>query len=90
MNARYARYRECPGCRTPAPAGARQLWSCPGCGGLIGEVTESEVRALVDLNMWAEEPVDPAAIRYFDLLVAGRRRVHGWYDPRTRKVVQIG
>lgn len=37
--------------------------------------------------------MDPGAVRYFDLMVSGPggwRRVHGWYEPTTRRLVQLG
>ena len=66
------------------------IGTCPNCGGLIGEgVTGVEIAAWVDLTKWSEkESMDGA--RYFDFIRLDGSRVHGWFDPETKQVLQIG
>lgn len=67
---------------------------CPRCDGMIGtNVTDaSAIRRLGPLAAWDEgnDMSNPATCRYFDVTYAAGGRTHGWYNPVTGKLVQIG
>jgi hypothetical protein len=71
---------------------------CDNCGGLISVVPTTRtliIRDYVKLNV-LQDASDQEDCRYFDLRYfedgpdGAVRRVHGWYDPSTRAVVQFG
>lgn len=85
---------QCPGCdgvgrETKGPG---QLYTCKGCGGLFGSCYLGDSYTLVSPFM-AREAVPAEQTRYFDLDCLGSEgltRRHGWYDPRTKLVTQVG
>ena len=88
----------CPGCgsldmETSTESDTGILQKCGCCGGLIGDCSEGWFYRNVDRG-WADSDVPPERMRYFDLVVdygdEGRKRVHGWYDPETKRVCQFG
>lgn len=67
--------------------------TCEDCGGLNGTEPIAKVKSFdyVRSTMRAGEVEDQ---RYYDLVVFGSdgklRRRHGWYDPKTREITQVG
>lgn len=85
----------CPGCNgrgTSAGIGDIRVNRCTGCGGFftLAPVTLSAAVNVVrvDLDMLAN--AGPDGQFYFDLDLVGGRRIHGWADRETRRVVQWG
>lgn len=65
---------------------------CGACGAIFGQCYLGDSYAIV-LPYLAMEEVPPEKLRYFDLDCLGSRgieRRHGWYDPETKLVHQIG
>lgn len=62
---------------------------CSVCQGFHGDVPEA--LKYVDVDAWAPDGVPTDRTRYFDITLRDQKyRVHGWFDPVTRKVVQFG
>lgn len=87
--------RGCPGCNGEiAYSGSATTGTCKGCGGLISTgiyLGDSFTLVKSQYHPDANFPMDKA--RYFDLTCVGSAGVvrrHGWYDPKTRQVVQEG
>lgn len=84
------------GTREPGAPGL--VYRCDGCGGLVGACRVEESYGLVrpqfaGLDREREMTRNEEATRYFDLLVSGNgvtTRRHGWFDPATRTIVQVG
>jgi hypothetical protein len=93
----------CPACSslvTMHPAPDCGWWGvCPACDGMIGDrvLPHAKTARLGPLVEWDEgnDMSNPATCRYFDVTVnwgSGSRntRSHGWYNPVTGKLVQLG
>lgn len=93
----------CPACSTEIEIGRddiqRNDWvcHCPKCGGVFGVVYPDRFRRYVADAWHKGEPTGPAA--YCDFVVMrpmdsqGYRtffRFHGWVDPETRAIIQVG
>ena len=73
------------------------VYNCSGCGGYFtGDkpIPSAEFYKLVNLNEW-DDGKNPEDIKYFDLTVhyaeiGETRRIHGWFNWRTKRVSQIG
>lgn len=68
------------------------VFTCRRCGALYGDCYRGDSYALV-LPVMAPEPVPPERCRYYDFTVLGSdgvTRRHGWFDVKTRRIVQIG
>lgn len=86
---------QCPGCsskRSKPHAEVSGVRVCAKCGALFTEraIYKGESFQLV-LPQWdtAEAPEE----RYFDLEVLGSQgleRRHGWYNPATQRITQVG
>ncbi len=79
----------CGGCscelkRLPGVRGVRK---CSRCGGLGGVVSLSGIVPFVrlDLDLSNEE-----STRYFDFQIPGGRRIHGWFNEKSKRVTQVG
>lgn len=69
-----------------------EVFRCRRCGAIHGTCYLGESYELVR-PFWAEHEVGPELIRYYDLTCLGSKgieRRHGWYDPKTRRIVQVG
>ena len=68
--------------------GADWACMCEDCGGV--HATERAIPMIVNVN--APMLADAAAedMRYFDITRTDGRRIHGWFDFATRRVVQYG
>jgi hypothetical protein len=94
LNPKTVRTTGCPACSatrgTETKVGG--VYTCAKCGGIFGTCYKGDSYSLV-LPCFAKEPVAPEALRYFDLTTLGSdgvHRVHGWFDPQTRLVHQVG
>lgn len=77
-----------------------KLGECRGCGGLVGTIDERDLPQFVvlEFHTGATDVLtgEEEDTRYFDLEIVNPfrnpkvRRVHGWYNPRTKRVVQFG
>jgi hypothetical protein len=69
-----------------------QVYRCNSCGSLFGQCYLGDSYSLVKPFFVKEEPA-AEAIRYFDLECVGSKgieRRHGWYDPASKLIVQVG
>ena len=89
-------YTRCPACdhkRGLRPIdGSITIRTCPKCGAIFGQCYLGESYEIV-LPYMHPDPPPPEECRYFDFLTIGSRgidRRHGWYDPRTKLITQIG
>lgn len=96
--------RTCPGCsgtvgpllnhKTIKLQPTTKLGECSGCGGLVGDMDVRDLSQFVIMEFEPDTP-DAEELRYFDLtvkspLVAERDyRTHGWYLPRTKRVLVV-
>lgn len=92
--------RKCGGCSGTLvnqrwfDQGGGWLWDCASCGGLNGEMYLG-VSYLLVRPTWAPgaDTIPAERTRYFDLMCLGSEGVtrrHGWYDPASKGLVQIG
>ena len=68
------------------------LYRCAKCGALYGTCYLGESYQHV-LPYLSKQEIPPEKARYFDFTTlgsAGIDRRHGWFDPETRLVTQIG
>ena len=68
------------------------VFECRRCGALYGDCYLGDSHALVR-PVLTGAAIPPERCRYFDLTVLGSEglgRRHGWYDPETRLMVQVG
>ena len=75
---------------TPTKA-ATLLFKCSRCDGLHGQMYRGDSYALI-LPRWSPRS-DMEGARYFDLTLLGSdgiERSHGYYDPKTKLMLQVG
>jgi hypothetical protein len=91
-------YTQCPACsgkriKTIPRAGiVPEHRTCRRCNAIFGEMYLGDSYTLV-LPRFTTRDVPAEEQRYFDFLTLGSKglsRRHGWYDPKTRGLVQIG
>jgi hypothetical protein len=66
---------------------------CSSCGALFGQGYKGDLMRLVRLGSLQANVTEEGTEQYFDFTVissAGVDRVHGWFDPATKNVVQYG
>ena len=64
---------------------------CRKCGAVYGTCYKGESYEIV-LPYWDVEQSNVEQ-RYFDLVLLGsegKERTHGWYNPKTKKITQVG
>jgi hypothetical protein len=84
----------CPACsgkrlRDTSVFGVQQ---CGRCETIFGQCYRGDSYTLVAPYM-ASEPVPADRLRFYDLTILGSdgvSRSHGWYDPSTKLVHQVG
>jgi len=84
-------YESCVAC-SGSLVGSGQVRTCSRCGGVHVEARSiGFALSVVDFSVLAPQAPEE---RYFDVTYpdanGARQRVHGWYDPTTRKMTQIG
>lgn len=87
---------ECPNCgkviSQKQHVGVIGVYRCQHCEALVGECYLGESYTLVR-PFFAPKDVPFEQTRYFDFTTLGSEgigRRHGWYDPDTRLIVQVG
>ena len=85
-------YTHCPTCgRRGLKAVGDAVRTCPKCGAIFGQCSLDESYVYVRPRYILR--TSPAEWRYFDFLIVEGDEVyrrHGWYDPATRCITQIG
>jgi hypothetical protein len=85
---------KCPACDSQNLSEIKPcaVYTCQNCNAIFGQVYLGESYEYVKPVLADVEP--PAEdLRYFDFDCvgsSGMTRRHGWYDPATKKIVQIG
>lgn len=67
-------------------------YECKKCGAVQGDCYKGDSYKIV-LPFFVSQDIPMEKTRYFDLMVVGSNgleRRHGWFDPETRKIVQVG
>jgi len=87
-------YSKCPACGSKKRKATKlfDVFVCGRCGALYGECWKGESYSFV-LPHWETGKYYPHEVRYYDLTVLGSdgiERRHGWYLPRTKRIVQVG
>lgn len=82
----------CPCCNShkSIPESNHGIQSCCKCGAVFGQCYLGESYNIVFPYWHKGNPID---VRYFDLVCLGSQgivRRHGWYDPVSRRVLQVG
>ena len=69
-----------------------QVYVCAECGGLHGTCYLGQSYEMVLPRMSSKESMDGAQYFDFTTLGAGGKidRRHGWYDPETKLILQVG
>jgi hypothetical protein len=86
---------KCPACSggsKPIGGAAGLIFKCLKCGAIHGQCYLGESYEHV-LPYMTKEDVPPERTRYFDFTClgsAGVTRRHGWYEPATKRIVQVG
>ena len=91
-----ATWKTCGGCSGHAedvvaiPSGRGQVGTCSGCGALLGcFARRADLVAFVNVEEWDAAETSAESTRFFDVELAGGR-IHGWFNPATSRIVQIG
>lgn len=83
----------CPGCSSKRGYRvAPQVHICAGCDGIVGSCYLGDSYLYVLPQMTAAA-VPAEATRYYDFTTLGSKGVgrrHGWYDPTTKLITQVG
>lgn len=90
MNPRQC--RACNNIRGNKPVGVGSVYQCAKCQALFGTCYKGESYLLVKPFFVQNEP-DPETTRYFDFTTLGSEglgRRHGWFDPATKLITQVG
>lgn len=91
-------YTRCPACNgrriktIPRAGVVPEHRTCRRCNAIFGQMYLGDSFTLV-LPFFTKRTVPDSEARYFDFVTVGSEGVsrrHGWYDPETRGVVQIG
>jgi hypothetical protein len=88
---------QCPACNSTRIALGKvriSVHECRKCGAVFGDCYKGDSYTIV-LPYFHTDPasVAPEAARYYDLTVlgsAGIERRHGWFDPDTKRILQVG
>ena len=68
------------------------IYECPKCGAVFGTCYLGDSYKYV-LPFFVDQEPDPETVRYFDFTCVGAEgitRRHGWFDPATKRIVQVG
>jgi len=94
MSKKYLWIR-CPACMRHGAfkiKGYVTVYRCAHCGAIHGSCALGESYNLV-LPEWHPHPDRVKREKYFDLHCFGSKNIvrrHGWFDPKTRRIVQVG
>jgi hypothetical protein len=68
------------------------IYECRACNAVFGQCYLGDSYSLV-LPQFSAAEIAPDDQRYFDFTTIGSKgiaRRHGWYDPQTRLITQVG
>ena len=85
-------YTSCPLCSAPTPSDVLGVHTCRHCGAVYGECYRGESYRFV-LPSLSDGQTPAEDWRYYDFRVIGSdgvERRHGWFDPATKLITQIG
>ena len=89
-------YTKCPCCNAARPAKASKLgleiFECKKCNAVYGDCYLGDSYAIVRPYMTSRN-VPAEETRYYDFMALGSKgleRRHGWYEPATKLIVQVG
>jgi hypothetical protein len=84
---------KCPGCNGHGKKTERiGIYECKSCRGVFGQCYLGESYAIV-LPIFTTDPTADSRAKYFDFTCLGSKGVtrrHGWFDPQTRLLTQVG
>lgn len=87
---------QCPACSNRKGNRPRRshpgVYDCAACRAVFGTIRLGESYAIVLPQMTGAD-VPPERQRYFDFMTwgsQGTRRRHGWFDPDTKMITQVG
>jgi hypothetical protein len=89
-------FNKCPACDSAdycsPDTDTTSLRQCTSCSAIYGICTREQAMAIVNLNEWdvafAGKGFDP---KFFAFMVEPEHAyMHGWYDTKTKKVLQFG
>lgn len=84
----------CPGCSGKGVVRkGTQIYDCKSCGGVFGDCYLGDSYGIVLPRFSADGQVADARAKYFDLTCLGSEGVtrrHGWFDPITKLITQVG
>lgn len=83
----------CPACSSKRITFFGQAYRCKKCDAIFSETIYLGDSYSLVKPWFAKDPVDPKKLRYFDFTCLGSEgitRRHGWFDPETRLVHQVG
>ena len=87
-----AECRACSNSRGNRETSTLGVYTCAKCGAIFGSCYLGDSYSLV-LPYFTPDPVSPERQRYFDFSTLGSTglgRRHGWFDPETRLITQVG
>lgn len=70
-----------------------RVYECAKCGAISGECYKGESYRLVGAHFDAPGACAPDQERYYDITTLGSdgvNRRHGWFNPATRLITQVG
>jgi hypothetical protein len=84
----------CPACghKVVRPTDLARVFTCAKCDAVFGDCYLGDSYGFVLPFMIATEP-HAGEMRYYDFTCLGSKGVtrrHGWYDPATKLIVQVG
>lgn len=84
----------CPNCggKRKKETAVIGTFECQKCGAIFGQCYLGESYELVE-PFFTTENVPPEKTRYYDIECLGSdgiKRRHGWFDPVTKLIVQVG
>jgi hypothetical protein len=85
-------YTECPACGcSDFTTDKNGMNTCDGCNAIFGEFKSlAETRNYV-YQRWFKGDKEPDHTVYYDFTyMNGKKRTHGWFDPITKTITQIG
>jgi hypothetical protein len=85
----------CPACSSAShtDTATAGVYTCSKCDALYGRTYLGQSYALVQPYFYEGPDPDPSEWRCFDLTCLGSKgitRRHGWYEPKSRLILQVG
>jgi DNA-directed RNA polymerase subunit RPC12/RpoP len=85
---------QCPSCNSKrfAKTATSGVYQCVKCEAIFGTCTKGDSYNIV-LPYFAKTEPSAESLRYYDLTVLGSdgiTRRHGWFNPQTKLISQVG